>query len=59
MLLAARSLGLNKETLVSLERAMLVEMDLTTEEEAERAYTVGVGCEGHPYLGTVKAPSEG
>lgn len=59
MLLAARSLGLNKETLISLERAMLVEMDFTTEEEAERAYTVGVGYRDHPYPGTVKAPGEG
>ena len=38
LLAAKRSLGLAGDKLVQLEAAMREEMDVTTEEEAERAY---------------------
>ena len=38
MILAAKRLGLKKETIQKLESVMSSEMDFTTEEQAEKTY---------------------
>jgi len=38
MILATKSLGMDRETIQRLEREMLSQMDMKTEEEVEKEY---------------------